>query len=150
AGVFNLVQGDGPGVGTALSRHKDVDMVSFTGSTRAGIQVAKNAADTVKRVHQELGGKSPNVILPGADLQKAVPAGLMSVIMNSGQRCIAPARMLVHEAQAEEAAQIAAATMQQVQTGEPAEEGRHIGPVVNKNQGEKIQGLIAKGLEEGA
>ncbi|ODP37132.1 aldehyde dehydrogenase family protein [Sphingomonas turrisvirgatae] len=150
AGVFNLVNGDGPGVGTALSRHKDVDMVSFTGSTRAGIQVAKNAADTVKRVHQELGGKSPNVILPGADLEKAVPRGLQSVIMNSGQSCIAPARMLVHEGQAEEAARIAAATMQAVETGDPAQEGRHIGPVVNKAQWEKIQGLIAKGIEEGA
>jgi aldehyde dehydrogenase (NAD+) len=149
-GVFNLVNGDGPGVGTALSRHKDVDMVSFTGSTRAGIQVAKNAADTVKRVHQELGGKSPNVILPGADLEKAVPRGLQSVIMNSGQSCIAPARMLVHESQAAQAAQIAAATMQAVETGDPAQEGRHIGPVVNKAQWEKIQGLIAKGIEEGA
>ncbi|MEG3179380.1 aldehyde dehydrogenase family protein [Sphingomonas sp. LT1P40] len=150
AGVFNLVQGDGPGVGTALSRHKDVDMVSFTGSTRAGIQVAKNAADTVKRVHQELGGKSPNVILPGADLASAVPTGLASVIMNSGQSCIAPARMLVHESQADEAAAIATATMKAVQTGDPAQEGRHIGPVVNKSQWEKIQGLIRKGMEEGA
>lgn len=150
AGVFNLVNGDGPGVGTALSRHRDVDMVSFTGSTRAGIQVAKNAADTVKRVHQELGGKSPNVILPGADLQKAVPAGLMSVIMNSGQSCIAPARMLVHESQAAEAARIATATMQAVETGDPAQEGRHIGPVVNKAQWEKIQGLIEQGIAEGA
>lgn len=150
AGVFNLVNGDGPGVGTALSRHRHVDMVSFTGSTRAGIQVAKNAADTVKRVHQELGGKSPNVILPGADLAKAVPAGLMSVVMNSGQSCIAPARMLVHESQADEVVQIATATMKAVRAGDPTEEGRHIGPVVNKAQWEKIQGLIRKGLEEGA
>lgn len=150
AGVFNLVNGDGPGVGTALSRHRDVDMVSFTGSTRAGIQVAKNAADTVKRVHQELGGKSPNVILPGADLEQAVRRGLQSVIMNSGQSCIAPARMLVHQSQAARAAQIAAATMQAVESGDPAREGRHIGPVVNKAQWEKIQGLIARGIEEGA
>jgi aldehyde dehydrogenase (NAD+) len=150
AGVFNLVQGDGPGVGTALSRHRDVDMVSFTGSTRAGILVAKNAADTVKRVHQELGGKSPSVILPGADLAKAVQTGLMSVIMNSGQSCIAPARMLVHESQAAEAAAIAGATMAAVQTGDPAAEGRHIGPVVNKAQWEKIQGLIETGIAEGA
>ncbi|WP_343518769.1 aldehyde dehydrogenase family protein [Sphingomonas sp.] len=150
AGVFNLVQGDGPGVGTALSRHKDIDMVSFTGSTRAGVQVAKNAADTVKRVHQELGGKSPNVILPGADLSKAVQVGLFSVLMNSGQSCIAPARMLVHESQAAEAAQIATGVMKAVETGDPAAEGRHIGPVVNKTQWEKIQGLIRKGLEEGA
>lgn len=150
AGVFNLVQGDGQGVGSALSTHRGVDMVSFTGSTRAGIQVAKNAADTVKRVHQELGGKSPNVILPGADLSKAVPTGLMSVIMNSGQSCIAPTRMLVHRDQADEATAIAKATMQAVQTGDPAAEGRHIGPVVNKAQWEKIQGLIRKGMDEGA
>ncbi len=150
AGVFNLVQGDGPGVGSALSRHKDVDMVSFTGSTRAGILVAKSAADTVKRVHQELGGKSPNVILPGADLPRAVQTGLFSVIMNSGQSCIAPARMLVHESQAAEAAQIASGVMKAVETGDPTQEGRHIGPVVNKAQWEKIQGLIRKGLEEGA
>lgn len=150
ASVFNLVQGDGPGVGTALSRHRDVDMVSFTGSTRAGIQVARNAADTVKRVHQELGGKSPNVILPGADLEKAVPRGLQSVILNSGQSCIAPARMLVHESQAADAARIAAQTFHAIETGDPSQEGRHIGPVVNKTQWEKIQGLIAKGIDEGA
>jgi aldehyde dehydrogenase (NAD+) len=91
-GVFNLVNGDGPGVGTALSKHRDVDMVSFTGSTRAGVLVAKNAADTVKRVHQELGGKSPSVVLESADIAKAVPGTLFSVLMNSGQSCIAPAR----------------------------------------------------------
>jgi aldehyde dehydrogenase (NAD+) len=149
-GVFNLVQGDGPGVGTALSRHPDIAMVSFTGSTRAGIQVAKNAADTVKRVHQELGGKSPNVVLPGADLAKAIPAGLMNVIMNSGQSCIAPSRLLVHEKDMAEATAIAAATMKAVETGDPAAEGRHIGPVVNKAQWDKIQGLIRAAMAEGA
>jgi aldehyde dehydrogenase (NAD+) len=150
AGIFNLVNGDGPGVGAALSQHKGVDMVSFTGSTRAGILVAKNAADTVKRVHQELGGKSPSLVLEGADLGKAVPGTLFSVLMNSGQSCIAPARLLVPRPLQEQAAAIAAANMKAVQCGDPSEEGRHIGPVVNKTQWDKIQGLIAKGLEEGA
>jgi aldehyde dehydrogenase (NAD+) len=150
AGVFNLVQGDGPGVGTALSRHPKVDMVSFTGSTRAGILVAKNAAETVKRVHQELGGKSPSVVLESADLSRAVPGTLFSVLMNSGQSCIAPARLLVPKHLQDQVAAIAAEVMKATQTGDPAEEGRHIGPVVNKAQWDKIQGLIAKGLEEGA
>jgi len=150
AGVFNLVNGDGPGVGTALSKHPGVDMVSFTGSTRAGVLVAKNAADTVKRVHQELGGKSPSLVLDGADLGKAVPGTLFSVLMNSGQSCIAPARLLVPKAQQEQVAAIAAEVMKNTQSGDPSEEGRHLGPVVNKTQWDKIQGLIAKGLEEGA
>jgi aldehyde dehydrogenase (NAD+) len=150
AGVFNLIQGDGPGVGTALSKHPGIDMVSFTGSTRAGIMVAKNAADTVKRVHQELGGKSPNIILEGAPLDQAVPAGLGGVCMNSGQSCIAPARMLVHKSQHDEAAKIAAEFMNTMAVGDPQEEGGHIGPVVNKAQWEKIQGLIETGIAEGA
>jgi len=150
AGVFNLVNGDGPGVGTALSKHKDVDMVSFTGSTRAGVLVAKNAADTVKRVHQELGGKSPALVLESADLAKAVPGTLFSVLMNSGQSCIAPARLLVPRHLQEQVAALAAEMMKATQVGDPSEEGRHIGPVVNKSQWDKIQGLIAKGLKEGA
>ncbi|WP_213980557.1 aldehyde dehydrogenase family protein [Sphingomonas sp. dw_22] len=150
AGVFNLVQGDGPGVGTALSRHPRVDMVSFTGSTRAGIQIAKNAADTVKRVHQELGGKAPSVVLESADLSRAVPGTLLSVLMNSGQSCIAPTRLLVPEHLQEQVAVIAAEIMKATQTGDPLAEGRHIGPVVNKAQWDKIQGLIAKGIAEGA
>lgn len=149
-GVFNLVQGNGPGVGTALSRHTDVAMVSFTGSTRAGVLVAKNAADTVKRVHQELGGKSPSVVLDSADLAQAIKGTLFGVLMNSGQSCIAPARLLVPRAKQEEAAQIAAVMMKATTCGAPSEEGRHLGPVVNKAQWDKIQGLIAKGLEEGA
>ena len=149
-GVFNLINGDGPGVGTALSTHKGVDMVSFTGSTRAGILVAKNAADTVKRVHQELGGKSPSLVLEGADLSRAVPGTLMTVLMNSGQSCIAPTRLLVPKALHDEAVAIATELMKATQTGDPASEGRHIGPVVNKAQWDKIQGLIAKGMEEGA
>jgi len=150
AGVFNLVNGDGPGVGTALSRHKGVDMVSFTGSTRAGIAVAKNAADTVKRVHQELGGKSPSLMLEGADVGAAVKGTLFSVLMNSGQSCIAPARLLVPAALEKEAAAAAAEMMNATSCGDPAQEGRHLGPVVNKAQWEKIQGLIRKGMEEGA
>lgn len=150
AGVFNLVQGDGPGVGTALSVHKGVDMVSFTGSTRAGIQVAKNAAETVKRVHQELGGKSPNIVLEGADLAKVIPIGVSGIIVNSGQSCIAPTRMLVHKSQHDEAAAIATAVANSVSVGDPLAEGGHIGPVVNSRQYDKIQGLIQKGIDEGA
>lgn len=150
AGVFNLVQGDGPGVGTALSRHPGVDMVSFTGSTRAGVLVAKNAADTVKRVHQELGGKSPAVMLEGADVARAVQTTLFSVLTNSGQSCIAPARLLVPRALQDQVAAIGAEVMKAARCGDPAQDGRHIGPVVNKAQWDKIQGLIAKGLEEGA
>lgn len=150
AGVFNLVNGDGPGVGTALSKHRDVAMVSFTGSTRAGILVARNAADTVKRVHQELGGKSPSVVLESADLAKAVQGTLFSVLMNSGQSCIAPTRLLVPRHLQEQAAALATEVMKATRCGDPSEEGRHIGPVVNKTQWHKIQGLIIKGLEEGA
>ena len=149
AGVFNLVQGDGLGVGTALSAHPGVDMVSFTGSTRAGIMVAKAAADTVKRVHQELGGKAPNIILEGASLERAVPGGLMAVLINSGQSCIAPTRMLVHGSQYGEAVAIARQVMQATETGDPLTEGRHIGPLVNKAQFDKVQGLIAKAMAEG-
>ncbi len=150
AGVFNLVQGDGPGVGEALSRHPDIDMISFTGSTRAGIMVAKNAADTVKRVAQELGGKSPNIILEGTPLDMALPGGVGGVLLNSGQSCVAPTRMLVHRSQHDEAAQKVAAMFAAKTVGDPLAEGDHIGPVVNKAQYEKIQGLIQTGLDEGA
>ncbi len=150
AGVFNLVQGDGPGVGEALSRHPDIDMISFTGSTRAGIQVAKNAADTVKRVHQELGGKSPNIILPGTPLDKALPGAAGGVLLNSGQSCVAPTRLLVHTSQYAEALEALKGIFGGKPVGNPAEAGPHIGPVVNKSQYDKIQGLIAKGVAEGA
>jgi aldehyde dehydrogenase (NAD+) len=150
AGVFNLVQGDGPGVGEALSSHPDVDMVSFTGSTRAGISVAKNAADTVKRVHQELGGKSPNIILADADLESAVTGGIKGVMMNTGQSCNAPTRMLVPAALHDKAVAIAAAVANGTHAGDPTQEGPHIGPVVNKRQWDKIQGLIETGIKEGA
>jgi aldehyde dehydrogenase (NAD+) len=150
AGVFNLVQGDGPGVGTALSKHPGVDMVSFTGSTRAGIMVAKNAADTVKRVHQELGGKSANIILPGADLGRVLKGAALRLLMNSGQSCIAPMRLLVHRSQYDEAVAHLRAFFEQAQVDEPLKEGQHIGPVVNRPQFEKIQGLIQAGIDEGA
>ena len=150
AGVFNLVQGDGPGVGEALSRHPDIDMISFTGSTRAGIQVAKNAADTVKRVHQELGGKSPNIILPGTPLDKALAGAAGGVLLNSGQSCVAPTRLLVHTSQYAEALEGLKGIFGGKPVGNPAEAGSHIGPVVNKSQYDKIQGLIAKGVAEGA
>ena len=152
AGVFNLVNGDGPTVGAAISSHPEVDMVSFTGSTRAGIEVARNAAPTVKRVHQELGGKSPNILLPdlaGADLQKAVTAGVRSVMSNSGQSCNAPTRMLVPNARMAEVLAIAKAACEGTTVGDPAS-GAAIGPVISAAQWNKIQGLIERGIEEGA
>ncbi len=150
AGVFNLVQGDGAGVGSALASHPDIDMVSFTGSTRAGILVAKNAADTVKRVAQELGGKSPNIILEGTPLDQALPGGVGGVLLNSGQSCVAPTRMLVHRSQHDEAAEKVGRMFSAKQVGEPLAEGDHIGPVVNASQWQRIQGLIQKGIDEGA
>src|SRR5262245_45406133 len=149
-GVFNLVQGDGPGVGVALSSHPDVDMVSFTGSTRAGIAVAQNAAPTVKRVTQELGGKSANILLDDADFAKAVAQGMGSCVTNSGQSCNAPTRMLVPMARMDEAAAIAKATAMTARIGDPANADTKVGPVMSKVQWNKIQGLIKKGLEEGA
>ena len=150
AGVFNLVNGDGPVVGEALARHPDVDMVSFTGSTRAGVLVAKNAAATVKRVHQELGGKSPNVILRGADLTQAVTAGIRVLMMNSGQSCNAPSRMLVPAELHEQATAIAASVANAIQVGDPAQEGSHIGPLANSNQYLKVKALIAQAVDAGA
>ena len=149
-GVFNLVNGDGPTVGAALSSHPDVDMMSFTGSTRAGIEVARNAAPTVKRVAQELGGKSANIILDDADFQKAISRDLFGMCMNSGQSCNAPTRMLVPMSRMDEAAAIAKAAAENVRVGAPDAEGTTIGPVVSEVQFNKIQGLIEKGIEEGA
>tara|TARA_R110002110_G_scaffold239506_5_gene455471 strand:+ start:6007 stop:7434 length:1428 start_codon:yes stop_codon:yes gene_type:complete len=149
-GVFNLVNGDGPGVGAAISSHPDIDMVSFTGSTRAGILVAKAAADTVKRVAQELGGKSPNIILEDADLKAAVAGGVQGVMQNSGQSCNAPTRMLVPAGKHDEAMKIAKAAAESVKVGDPTAEGTTMGPVVNEVQFNKIQALIQKGIDEGA
>ena len=150
AGVYNMVNGDGPGVGTALSKHPDVDMMSFTGSTRAGSLVAQNAAPTVKRVTQELGGKSPNIVLDDADLEAAVTRGVLHMYNNTGQSCNAPSRMLVPRGRLAEAEQIAAAVSQTVVVGDTADKDTTMGPVVSKVQWDKIQGLIQKGIDEGA
>ena len=149
-GVFNLVNGDGPGVGTALASHPDVDMVSFTGSTRAGVAVAQNAAPTVKRVAQELGGKSANIILDDADFEKAVKGGARECFDNTGQSCNAPTRMLVPKDRLEEAGRIAAEVAAATTTGDPRKEGVRMGPLVSELQWNKVQDLITKGIEEGA
>ena len=149
AGVFNLINGDGPTVGAALSSHPGVDMVSFTGSTRAGVEVARNAAPTVKRVHQELGGKSPNIVLEDADLRAAVTAGVRTVMRNSGQSCNAPTRMLVPRSRMAEALAIAKAAAEATTVGAP-NSGATIGPVASAAQWTKIQALIGQGIEEGA
>ncbi|MBC7168584.1 aldehyde dehydrogenase family protein [Phenylobacterium sp.] len=149
AGVFNLVHGDGLGVGVPLSTHPEVDMVSFTGSTRAGIEVAKNAAPTVKRVHQELGGKSPNIVLDDDVFAKSVAGGVRQIMTNSGQSCNAPTRMLVPSKRMDEAIAVAKEAAAQVTVGEPTGNAM-LGPVVSKTQWDKIQGLIQKGIDEGA
>jgi aldehyde dehydrogenase (NAD+) len=149
-GVFNLVNGDGPTVGEAISAHPGIDMVSFTGSTRAGIRVATAAAATVKRVTQELGGKSPNIILKGADLETFVPAGLLRCYTNAGQSCQAPTRMLVHSSQRDAAVALAKKTAEQVKLGDPLDPASQMGPLVSKAQFDKVQGLIEKGIKEGA
>ena len=149
AGVFNLIQGDGPGVGAALARHPDVDLISFTGSTRAGVDIAKNAAATVKRVCQELGGKSPNIIFDDAQFAKHVATGVASMMGNSGQTCSAPSRMLVPKARMDEAIRIAREAASKVTVGDPGGDFG-IGPVVSKAQFDKIQTLIQKGVDEGA
>ncbi|AYY57630.1 aldehyde dehydrogenase family protein [Burkholderia multivorans] len=149
-GVFNLVHGYGHVVGDALARHPDVDMVSFTGSTRAGIEVAKAAADTVKRVHQELGSKSPNLILPDADIADAVARGVRSCFSNSGQSCNAPTRMLVHVDQLAEAEAAARDEARRTIVGDPRSPETTIGPVVSRTQFERIQQFIRLGIDEGA
>ncbi len=149
AGVFNLVNGTGAEVGAAISSHPDVDMVSFTGSTRAGVEVAKAAAPTVKRVAQELGGKSPNIILDDADFKSAVGGGVRSVMNNSGQSCNAPTRMLVPSKRMGEAIAIAKEAAEATTVGDPNGNAQ-LGPVVNKTQWEKIQRLIKAGIAEGA
>ncbi|MEO7205543.1 MAG: aldehyde dehydrogenase family protein [Steroidobacteraceae bacterium] len=150
AGVFNLINGDGNGVGAPLSSHREVDMVSFTGSTRAGSEVARNAAASVKRVHQELGGKSPNVLLDDADFERAVTKSVLHVFQNSGQSCNAPTRMLVPSARLAEVEAIAKRVTESVVTGDPTSEKTNLGPVVSKLQFERVEGYIAKGIAEGA
>jgi aldehyde dehydrogenase (NAD+) len=150
AGVFNLINGDGPSVGAPLSSHRDVDMVSFTGSTRAGTEVAKNAAASVKRVHQELGGKSPNVLLDDADFERAVTKSVLHVFQNSGQSCNAPTRMLVPAAKLAEVEEIAKRITATVIVGDPASEKTTVGPLVSKIQFDRVEGYIEKGIAEGA
>ena len=150
AGVFNLVNGTGPDVGQVMAGHPGVDMVSFTGSTRAGVIVAKAAADTVKRVAQELGGKSANIILPDAELQRAVSEGVVSCFGNSGQSCDAPTRMLVPRDRHDEALGIARVAAEALKVGDPRAAGTDLGPVVSEQQYAKIQRLIEAGIKEGA
>jgi aldehyde dehydrogenase (NAD+) len=149
-GVFNMVNGDGPGVGQAICSHAEVDLVSFTGSTRAGVEVARAAAPTIKRVAQELGGKSANIILDDADIPKAVTRGVFQCFSNSGQSCDAPTRMLVPADRHDEAAEIARTAASKSTVGHPRAEGTRLGPVVSQIQFDKIQDLIAKGIAEGA
>ena len=149
AGVYNMVFGDGPGVGAAISSHPDIDLVSFTGSTRAGVDVAKNAAATVKRVTQELGGKSPNIVIDDEKFAESVGAGVTAMMLNTGQSCNAPSRMLVPKDRIAEAADIARGIAEAVSVGD-LDDKRAIGPVASKAQFEKVQGLIQKGIDEGA
>lgn len=149
AGVFNLVNGDGMGVGTQLSTHPDIAMISFTGSTRAGRAITKAAAETLKRVVLELGGKGANLVFADCDA-KAVQRGVRHMFENTGQSCNAPSRMLVERSYYETALEIAAQTAAETETGNPREPGKHLGPVINKSQFEKIQGLIETGIKEGA
>jgi len=149
-GVFNLVNGDGPEAGSALSRHPDVAMVSFTGSTRAGIQVAENAAPSIKRVAQELGGKSANILLDDADFDKAVTSGTRQCFANTGQSCDAPTRMLVPRKRMDQAAGIAAAVADSMRVGDPNDEATELGPLASEAQWTKVQNLIRQGIDEGA
>ena len=149
AGVFNLIHGNGPDVGAAISSHPGVDMVSFTGSTRGGIDVARNAAPTVKRVHQELGGKSANIILDDADFPSAVKQGIQAMMVNSGQSCNAPSRMLIPASRMAEAAEIARETIAEQVVGDPTEQV-NLGPVVSSVQWNRIQTLVKAGIDEGA
>ena len=150
AGVFNLVNGDGPGVGSAMSSHPDIDMMSFTGSTRAGVAVSQNAAPTVKRVALELGGKSANLLFADADLETALRTSLSGCFSNTGQSCDAPTRLLVERSVYDEAIALAGKIAAETKVGDPAEEGDHIGPVISDLQYEKIQGHIERGLADGA
>ncbi len=149
-GVFNMIHGTGPGIGDALTSHPLVDMVSFTGSTRAGVQVAKSAADSVKRVSQELGGKSANVVFADADLPAAIARGVRHCFENAGQSCNAPTRMLVEASVYEQAVALAKEAAEAIHCGDPRERGKHIGPAVTKGHYDKIQRLIQAGIDEGA
>jgi aldehyde dehydrogenase (NAD+) len=149
-GVFNLVNGSGAEVGAAMAAHGDIDMISITGSNRAGALVAQAAAPTVKRVTQELGGKSPNVLLPDADFAKAVPLGVMSAFRNVGQSCSAPTRMIVPRSRLAEVEALAAATANALIVGDPQSEQTQLGPIANEAQFYRVQSMIQAGLDEGA
>lgn len=149
-GVFNLINGTGSEVGSAMAAHPDIDMISITGSNRAGVLVAQGAAPTVKRVTQELGGKSPNVLLPDADFERAVPLGVMAAFRNVGQSCSAPTRMIVPRSRLAEVEAIARRTVEAIVVGEPGEEATTLGPIANRAQFQRVQTMIAVGLEEGA
>lgn len=150
AGVFNLVHGDGPTVGAAMSRHPDIQMMSFTGSTRAGIAVSKDSADTVKRVTLELGGKSPNLVFADCDLEERITASVLECFYNTGQSCDAPTRMLVERSCYEEALEIARRAGMTQGVGDPTREGDHLGPLFDKIQFDRVQTLIQVGIDEGA
>ena len=150
AGVFNLIHGDGAVVGNAMTSHKDVDMVSFTGSTRAGVMISKNAAPTIKRVALELGGKSANIILDDADLKEAIPSSIFSIMSNTGQSCNAPTRMFVPEDKYEEVRAIAAATAAKVKVGDPTDPDKKVGPISNRNQFNRVKELVQAGIDEKA
>jgi len=149
-GVFNLVNGDGPTVGAALSRHPDVQMMSFTGSTRAGIAITRDAAETVKRVTLELGGKSPNLVFADCDLEARVSTSVRECMFNTGQSCDAPTRLLVERSCYDEVLQIAKRTADALKVGDPEQEGDHIGPLFDKIQYDRVQAMIQEGLAEGA
>ncbi len=150
AGVFNLVQGDGPTVGAAMSRHPDIAMMSFTGSTRAGVQVSQDAAAGIKKVTLELGGKSPNLVFADCDVETRVAASVSDCFYNSGQSCNAPTRMLIERSVYDRALQIAKATAEAQVVGDPAQHGDHIGPVFDQIQYDRVQAMIALGIDEGA
>ncbi|MEM7209812.1 MAG: aldehyde dehydrogenase family protein [Pseudomonadota bacterium] len=149
-GVFNMINGDGLGVGEAISAHPDVDMVSFTGSTRAGKAVTKSAADTVKRVSLELGGKSPNLLFADADLAEAAKVSVGACFINNGQSCDAASRLLVERSVYDEVVELVKAEVEACEVGDPMQDGDHIGPVVNKKQFEHVQKLIQAGIDDGA
>ena len=150
AGVFNLVQGDGPTVGAAMSRHPNIQMMSFTGSTRAGTAVTRDAADTVKRVTLELGGKSPNLVFADCDLEARVTASVDECMYNTGQSCDAPTRLLVERDCYDEAVSIAKRAVEATEVGDPTQEGGHIGPLFDRIQFDRVQAMIAVGIDEGA
>ena len=150
AGVFNLVNGDGANVGSALSRHPDIQMMSFTGSTRAGTAVARDAAETIKRVTLELGGKSPNLVFADCNLEERVTASVDECMYNTGQSCDAPTRLLVEQSCYDEVLKIAKLAAEATAVGDPAQEGNHIGPLFDRIQYDRVQAMIQKGLDEGA